>query len=160
MAWTNLQKSIGVQACKAAGVSDEQRVDVVLRNFGNAHYRQRISSTSPYLNNHDFAAFMAVVEGFAGGKVLYFTEGYWKKVAADYLDQMRFKVKGVAAELEKAGKLIPGGVGLKGWILKRVSGGVTDEIENLEYPAMLALITQLLAYAKQNDVVLDARAAG
>jgi hypothetical protein len=154
MAWTKKQKQLAVMACRAAGISDEQRTDLVLRNFQNAHYKGDITSTSPKLTNHDFEAFMAVVERFAGGRILHFTLGFWERAAADWLSRMRFKAQQLAAVLEAAGKLAPGGIGLAGWIQKRVSAGAARRVEELEYHGLLALILGLEAYARQNAVAL------
>ena len=155
MAWSNTQKQMAVRACRQAGISEEQRRDVILRHFDNAHCRGGITSTSPKLTNSDFEAFMAIVEVQAGGKVLHFTEGYWQNAAADHLSRMRGKAVRIAAALESAGKLFPDGVGLAGWIRKRVTGGRTDRVEDLDYHGLLALILGLRAYARQNGVCLD-----
>ncbi len=154
MAWTNKQKQMAVRACKAAGVSEEQRVDLILRNFKNAHHGGDITSTSPRLTNTDFEAFMAVVERFAGGTLLHFTAGYWQASAADHLKRMRGKAVKVAQVLELAGKLAPGGVGLAGWIQKRVSGGTASSVDQLDYHGLLALILGLEAYARHGGVEL------
>jgi hypothetical protein len=152
MAWSNKQKKIAVQACRFAGISEEQRIDMILRNFQNAHYGGAISSTSPRLTNDDFEAFMSIVEKQAGGKVMHFTERFWQIAASDRLKRMRFKVMTIAAELEKAGKLAPGGDGLAGWINKRVSGGLFNSVDELEYHGLLALILGLQAYARQGGI--------
>ncbi|HEX4055996.1 MAG TPA: hypothetical protein VHX86_17160 [Tepidisphaeraceae bacterium] len=157
MPWTNKQKSLAAQACRAAGISEDQRTDVILRNFPHAHSRGDITSTSPRLTSGDFAGFMGIVERFAGGKVLHFTAGYWRRASADQLQRMRYRVNRIAAALEAAGRLQPNGVGLAGWIEKRVSGGVTDRIDDLEFPAMQALLMGLQAYAKQCGVELSPR---
>ena len=149
MAWTNKQKLIAVKACRAAGISEAQRVDLILRNFRHAHHGGGITSTSPRLTSSDFEKFMAVVEKFAGGKVLHFTAGYWEQHAADHLSRMRRKAIALAASLESLGRLAPGGVGLAGWIEKRVGGGATRRIEDLDYHGLLALILGLEAYATQ-----------
>jgi len=152
MAWTSKQKQLAVRACKAAGISEDQRVDLILRNFPHAHHGGDITSTSPQLTNQDFAAFMAIVENFAGGKVLHFTAGYWKKASGDELQRMRFRVSRIAAALEAAGKLAPCGAGLAGWIARRISNGATDRVDQLDFPALQALIIQLESYARQNAV--------
>lgn len=149
MAWSNKQKSLAVQACRAAGINEEQRVDVILRNFHNAYSAGCVTSTSPRLTNHDFESFMSIVERTAGGKVLHFTEGFWDRAASDSLKRMRFKVRAIAAALEKSGKLAPNGVGLAGWIEKRVTGGVPSRLEDLEYHGLMALIIGLQAYGRQ-----------
>ncbi len=155
MAWTNTQKQIAARACQAAGISDEQRRDMILRHFAHAHAAGgRVTSTAPRLNNTDFEQFMAIVERHAGGKVLHFTEGYWAAHAADQYARMRRRALQAAAALEAAGKLAPGGVGLAGWISKRVARGDTDRIEALDYHGLLALILGLEAYARQNGVEL------
>jgi hypothetical protein len=147
MAWTNTQKQIGIRACKAAGIDDATRRDLIMRNMPHAHFKGQITSTSPKLNNHDFESFMSVIEHFAGGQVLHFTKGYWNAKAGDYLARMRNRTLTIAGKLEAAGKLIPGGVGLKGWIEKRVTGGVTDKIECLDLHQLRALILGLESYA-------------
>ena len=48
-----------------------------------------------------------------------------------------------------------GGVGLSGWISKRVSGGTASRVEDLEYHGLKALIIGLEAYAKQNGIALE-----
>lgn len=153
MAWTNKQKQIAVRACQAARISEEQRRDLILRNFAHAHTRGGvITSTAPRLDNHDFEQFMAIVENFAGGQVLHFTPGYWKAQASDHHKRMRHRAAAIAAELEAAGKLAPGGAGLAGWIEKRVTRGETNRIEELDYHGLLALILGLEAYARQGGV--------
>ena len=147
--WTKKQKFLAIRACKAAGINDDQRVDMILRAFPHAHYKGDIKSTAPRLTSKDYAAFMAVVEHYAGGQILHFTRGYWDRANADELQRMRFRVRKIAAELEAAGKLAPGGVGLAGWIGKRVSKGATNRLEDLEFPSLQALLLQLEAYAKQ-----------
>jgi hypothetical protein len=154
MAWTKTQKQLAVRACREAGISEEQRVDMILRNFTNAHHGGDITSTSPKLSNTDYEAFMAIVENYAGGKVLHFTEGYWRKHAGDGLGRMRCKALALAAELERHGKLLPDGVGLCGWINKRVSGGQFNRVEELDYHGLLALILGLQSYARQQLVQL------
>jgi len=154
MAWTNKQKQLAVRACRAAGITEEQRTDLILRNFQHAHHGGDITSTSPKLDCRDFEAFMAIVEKFAGGKVLHFTAGYWRDHADDYLARMRRKALAVARELESAGRLAAGGAGLAGWIEKRVSGGATRRIEDLDFNSMKALILGLQSYARQGAVAL------
>jgi len=157
MAWTNQQKQIAVRACRAAGIGEEQRRDMVLRNLDNAHLPDgRISSTSPKLTNADFEQFMAIVEQAAGGKILHFTEGYWVKSAADSLGRMRHKVRGLAAELEAAGHLAANGIGLAGWIEKRVTRGATNRLEELDYQGLRALILGLKAYGRQRAALVPA----
>jgi hypothetical protein len=68
---------------------------------------------------------------------------------------MRHRAAAIATVLERHGKLSPNGVGLAGWIEKRVSGGETRELANLEYHGLHALILQLQAYALQNGIDLD-----
>lgn len=155
MPWTKTQKQIAARACKAAGIAEEQRRDVVLRNFAHARLPDgTITSTAPRLTNRDFEQFMAVVEGFAGGQVLHFTRGYWQRHAADQWARMRHRAAAIAGELEAAGRLAPGGTGLAGWIEKRVTHGQTNRIEQLDYHGLLALILGLTAYARQNGVEL------
>jgi hypothetical protein len=157
MAWTNKQKQIAARACQAAGISDEQRREMILRNFENARMAGgRISSTSPRLTSLDFEQFMAVVEGYAGGQVLHFEAGYWQRGAADRYGRMRRKAAAIAAELEKAGALQPNGVGLAGWIERRVSRGAADRLEQLDYHGLMAVINGLQAYARQRGVKLTA----
>jgi hypothetical protein len=156
MAWTNKQKQMAVRACHAAGVSEEQRRDLILRTFEHAHHRGDVTSTSPKLTNRDFCHFMAIVEGYAGGRVLHFTEHYWRDAAADDLRAMRFHALKIAAALERDGLLAAGGVGLAGWIAKRVTAGATDRIEQLDFHGLLALILGLEGYARQRGVQLAA----
>jgi hypothetical protein len=155
MAWTNRQKQLAVRACRAAGISEDVRTDMILRNFAHAHYDFYITSTSPKLTNQDFSAFMAIVERHAGGKILHFTAGYWTNASADELQRMRHRALRIASELEASGNLAANGVGLAGWISKRVSGGATDRLECLEFPALQALIIGLEAYQRQCRVKLQ-----
>lgn len=157
MAWTNQQKQIAVRACKAAGISDERRRDMILRNIDHARMPGgHVTSTAPKLNNADFEQFMAIVEQAAGGQVLHFTEGYWVKSAADSLARMRHKVKELAAALEAAGHLVPNGIGLAGWISKRVTRGETDQLSELDYQQLRALIVGLEAYTRQRAALVPA----
>jgi hypothetical protein len=152
MPWTSKQKQLAVRACRAAGLNEEQRRDMILRSFDHAHYKGEITSTSPKLTPADFEAFMCIVERFAGGKILHFTENFWRDAAGGSLRRMRHRVRLIAAELERAGKLAPNGIGLGGWIEKRVSQGTTRSAEDLDYHGLMALIVGLEAYARQNDV--------
>jgi len=158
MAWTNKQKQLAVRACRAAGISEEQRIDMILRNFKNAQHGGAITSTSPKLTNHDFEAFMAIVERYAGGRVMHFTEQFWQRAAADWLKRMRYKALAIAVVLEKHGKLAANGAGLAGWIHKRVSAGTASSVNELEYHGLLALIVGLQAYAQQNGIALETKA--
>ena len=155
MAWSNQQKQIAVRACKAAGIDEEQRREMILRHFPNARLPDgRISSTAAKLNNEDFEQFMAIVETHAGGQVLHFTRAYWQGHAQDRWQRMRHRALAIAADLEAAGRLHPDGVGLRGWIAKRVTQGQTDQIEALDYHQLRALIVSLDSYARQNGVTL------
>lgn len=156
MAWTNKQKQLAARACQSAGISEEQRRDLILRNFANAHDCGRITSTAPKLNAKDFEAFMSIVENFAGGQVLHFTRDYWRAAADDSLKRLRFRALRVARELELAGKLEANGVGLAGWIEKRVTSGATNRIEALDYNGLMALILGLENYARRNAVAVGA----
>lgn len=150
MAWTNTQKQLAIRACRAAGISEEQRVDMILRNFKNAHHAGRITSTSPKLSCADYEQFMAVIERFAGGKLLHFSEWYWRDCADRWLDRLRRRVLILSGELERSGKLAACGVGLAGWIEKRVSAGATRKITDLDFHGLQALLLGLQAYARQS----------
>jgi len=157
MAWTNQQKQIAVRACRAAGIREEQRRDMILRNMANARLPDgRVTSTAPKLTNADFEQFMAIVEQSAGGQILHFTKDYWQTGAADSLGRMRHKVKALATELEGAGHLAANGVGLAGWISKRVTRGETDRLEELDYQGLRALILGLGAYIRQRAALVPA----
>ncbi len=161
MPWTNKQKQIAARACQAAGISEEQRRDMILRNFANARLPDgRISSTSPKLTNSDFENFMAVVEQYAGGKVLHFTPGYWQGQASDALARMRHRATSLAELLERDGHLAPNGAGLAGWIRKRVSQGQADRVEELDYSGLDALIRGLTAFARRAGLDLPGQAKG
>ncbi len=156
MAWTNQQKQIAVRACKAAGIGEEHR-RLILMNLNHARLPDgRVTSTAPKLNNADFEQFMAIVEQAAGGQVLHFTKDYWAESAADSLSRMRHKVKELAAALEAAGHLVPNGIGLAGWIEKRVSQGATDQLSELDYQQLRALIVGLGAYTRQRAALVPA----
>ena len=127
---------------------------MLLMNFQHAHYKGDITSTSPKLTSGDFAAFMAIVERSGGGRLLHFSRGYWQAAAADSLGRMRHRAKFTADVLERNGKLLPGGIGLAGWIEKRVSQGECRTIEELDYGGLQALIIGLTAYAAQNGISL------
>lgn len=155
MAWTNKQKQLAVRACREANVSDEQRRDMILRHFARAKTPDgSISSTSPKLNNADFEQFMAIVERHGGGKLLHFSRDYWQRKAVDQHQRMRAHALAVAEELERHGQLHPGGVGLRGWISRRVTNGQTDQIHELDYHGLLSLILGLHAFARQRGVDL------
>jgi hypothetical protein len=150
MAWTTKQKSIAATACKAAGISDDQRIDMILRNFPNAHHAGGITSTSPKLTHHDFAQFMSIVEGFAGGKVLHFTAGYWKVAASDRWQRMKRRCEMLDASLQAGGVFSPGS--LAGWISKRVTAGDHDRLDELDYHQLSALMLQLESLCRQRGV--------
>jgi hypothetical protein len=69
---------------------------------------------------------------------------------------MRFKAQRLALELEAQGRLAAGGVGLEGWINKRVSGGEVNRLVDLDYHGLVALILQLEAYTRQRPVAATA----
>lgn len=155
MAWTNTQKQIAARACKAACVSEEQRRDVILRNFAHARLPDgRISSTAPKLDNQDFEQFMALVENYAGGQILHFTRGYWRTHADDRNARLRHRATTIAAAMESAGIFPAGGAGLAGWIAKRVTDGATDKLAELDYHGLMALILGMTAFARQRQVAL------
>ena len=154
--WTAKQKQLAARACLAAGIDDHTRRDVILRNFTRAWVDGKITSTAPRLSNQDFASFMSIIERYAGGKILHFTAGYWERCAIDVLHRMRYKARRLALDLEAKGKLAPDGVGLAGWINKRVSGGEVNRLEDLDYHGLVALILQLSAYARQRPVAATA----
>jgi hypothetical protein len=155
MSWTNTQKQIAARACKAARISEEQRRDMILRNFANAHTSDdRITSTAPKLTNKDYEQFMAIVENFAGGQILHFSRGYWAKCAADEFARMRYRVNAINTALEAAGVFNADGAGLRGWISKRVTRGQTDSIEDLDFHGLNALILGLEAFAAQRGVAV------
>src|SRR5439155_5054854 len=157
MAWTNKQKQIAARACQAAHISDEQRRDMILRNFAHAHTPDgRITSTAPKLTNQDYEQFMAIVESYAGGQILHFTRDYWRDHAADQYARMRHRAGAIAAELERAGIFKPDSEGLRGWIFKRVAGGETNQLADLDYQQLLALILGLQAFAAQRAVAIPA----
>ena len=154
MAWTNDQKQIAVRACKATAIGEEHR-RLILQQFEHAKYGGRVTSTAPRLTNNDFAAFMAIVEAAAGGQVLHFSRGYWDDAASDRLSRMRGKATRCAEELVKAGLLAGNGVGLAGWISKRVSGGTADSVESLDYHGLLALLLGFESYGRQNGLAMQ-----
>jgi hypothetical protein len=153
MPWTSKQKQLAVRACHAARIDEDQRRDLILRNFANARLPDgRISSTSSRLNNSDFEQFMAIVESYAGGQVLHFTRRYWQGQARDRYHRMRARALAIAAELEARGLLHAGGAGLAGWIQNRVTRGATARIEDLDYHGLLALNLSPAAYARQHGI--------
>jgi hypothetical protein len=156
MPWTDKQKQLAARACIAAGIDDHVRRDVILRNFVRAWHNGKITSTAPRLSNQDFAHFMAIIEKYAGGKILHFTEGYWSRCSADSLHRLRYRAQKLALALEAKGKLAPDGVGLSGWIKKRVSGGEVNRLVDLDYHGLVALILQLEAYTRQRPVAAAA----
>ncbi len=154
MAWTNKQKATAVRSCRAAGIGDEHR-KLLLRQFRNARFNakgERVdepTSTSKRLSNADFEAFMAVIERTSDGRLPGFGAGYWARKSGDRLHRLRFAVRALADQLEAAGLLAPGGLGLAGWIQKRVTQGEPREVAQLDYHELLILITQLNAYRRQ-----------
>jgi hypothetical protein len=155
MAWTKTQKQIAVRACIAAKIGEEQRRDMILRHFANARMQDgRISSTAPNLSNRDYEQFMAIVENYAGGQVLHFTRGYWSKCAADQHARLRFRVRNINDSLVAAGLFTPDGESLRGWISKRVTKGMTDRAEELDYHGLMALTLGLEAFASRNRVAV------
>jgi hypothetical protein len=159
MAWTLKQRSLAMQACKAAGISEDQRVDVLLRNFRRAHWKGDITSTSKRLTQEDFEQFLAVVEAMSpGGRVLRFAKGYWAAKAKDGLQRMRHRALRIGAALERAGVLAADGAGFRGWIAHRVTGERTDKLEDLGFHEMQALIVGLQAFATQRGVDVNVEA--
>ena len=156
MAWTNQQKQIAARACKAAGIGEEHR-RLILMNIDHARMPDgRVTSTAPKLNNADFEQFMAIVEQAAGGQVLHFTQDYWQGCAVDSLRRMRYHATKLAADLEAGGHLFPNGIGLAGWISKRVTRGETDQLSELDYQQLRALIVGLEAYTRQRAALVPA----
>ena len=154
MAWTAKQKSLAVRACKAAGVSEQQRTDVILRNFANAEYGGDITSTSPKLTNHDFEQFMAIVESHAGGRLMSFERGHWQRAAADRWQRMRHRCQQMADQLQAAGHFSADS--LAGWIAKRVTNGRADQLDQLDFDGLRALSLQLASFCRQRGVATPA----
>jgi len=148
-----------MQACKHAGISEEQRVDVLLRQFDRSRYRGDITSTSPRLNQADFEAFMAIVERMSpGGRIMRFMKGYWDAKAGDWLQRMRHRVLRIAGALERAGILAGDGAGLSGWILHRVTNERTGKLEELNFHELQALMFGVASFATKHHVDVNAEA--
>ncbi|MGE5608864.1 MAG: hypothetical protein ACM359_06405, partial [Bacillota bacterium] len=90
------------------------------------------------------------------GQLLHFSPHYWQECAAHGLSRMRHKAQVLAQLLESHGHLTPNGVGLAGWIEKRVTAGESNRLEDLDYHGLRALIVGLEAYAWQRGVRLPA----
>lgn len=133
---------------------DDDHRTFILRQFKHAHVGEKITSTAPALTNQDYAEFMSIVERSAG-KILHFSQGYWRQQSTEYLSRLRHRAARLASILERAGKLAAGGAGLAGWIGKRVTQGESHTIESLDYHQLLALILQLQAYARQESVSIE-----
>jgi hypothetical protein len=120
------------------------------------------SGTSKRLTNSDFETFMAIVERHAGDQVKTATKTYpvhhWLHKADDRLQRMRHYAQQLADALADAGLLDAAGVGLAGWISRRVTDGRTDRLADLEYHELHALINGLRAYARRNGVAVKAAA--
>jgi hypothetical protein len=161
MGWTHKQKALAMQACKHAGISEEQRVDVSLRQFDRAHYKGDITSTSPRLNQADYEVLMAIVEGMSpGGRILRFAKGYWGAKAADWLQRVRHRALRIAGALERAGILAGDGAGLSGWILHRVTNERTGKLEELNFHELQALMFGLSSFTTKHHVDVNAEAPG
>ncbi len=165
MAWTNAQKSLFAQACKTIGYGQEQR-HMVLSSFRNATSAStdHPTSTSKRLNNADFEHAMAIVENASGGHIkvkwtvsgkLRFGALHFARKADDDLARMRRLAGAIVAQLEASGNLEPNGVGLAGWIEKRITRGRTNRIDQLTYKEMHALINSLRSYSNDHGVKLD-----
>ncbi len=176
--WNKKQKSLAVCACEAIGWDKDDR-QTILRQYTDAKGNcvaelssGEISSTAPGLTDAHFERFMATVEGANGNRIrLGGKDGkgypmyYWQQQAADLGQRQRYRARAIAAKLETQrdgdGKplLEPDGVGLRGWISKRVAGGRTDDISELDQRELGALIDGLTSYAKQHGVVVGAELA-
>ena len=157
MIWKKKQKQRFVIACKEIGYGEEQR-HAILSMLPHAitSSKPHPSSTSPRLNQADFEQAMAVVESMTpGNRIKGFDALHFAKKADDYLGNMRRKAGAIAGRLEAAGQLEPGGVGLSGWISKRVTGGGTDRLDQLNYNELYNLIEGLKKYARRNSVRID-----
>lgn len=140
-------------ACKAAGINEAQRRDVILRNIANAEHDGDITSTSPRLTDADFEKFMAIVEQHAGGTILSFSPGHWQAHATDRYSRMRYRVERIAQAIRDAGLFHA--QSLEGWIKARVTKGLPAELSALDFNQLQALLLQLQAFAKQRGIALD-----
>jgi len=102
---------------------------------------------------------MAIVESYAGGQILHFSRGYWQRGAADEFARLRNRAERLNAALESAGVFAVDGAGLRGWISKRVTKGATDQIGDLDYHGLMALILGLEAFAARQCVAVGVKDA-
>ena len=165
MPWTDKQKQIAARACTAAGIKDEHR-KLILRQCSNSLFDRKgravpePTSTSARLNQSDYDHFMATVEAASGGRIqakdgggnFLFSWGYWTGEAAGEMRRQKHLVTIIADTLALEGHLKPDGVGLAGWIRERVTGGRTDQLDELQPHEMSNLIEGLKAFAKRHGI--------
>lgn len=165
MAWTNAQKALAAQACKAAGLDESSR-RLILMQFPHARITRdgraaaEPTSTSPLLNNSDFEQFMAIVEEEAGGQVVLpakaYEPGHFARKADDDLARMRGLVHRIDAALLTDRPDIWHAQSLAGWIAKRVTRDRTDQLAELTYQELHALINGLRNFARNSGLTLAA----
>ncbi len=159
MAWSKLQRQIAAMACRHAGLDEADR-RTLLRQLPNARKVEPPSSRAPDLTQGEFETFMARVEWIAGGKLPRYSAWYWQdQVGGDgTLKRMRYLVRCIATTLELNHNadgeplLAPDGVGLAGWISKRVTGGRTSRLEQLNQSELKALILGLRDHGTRHGV--------
>lgn len=160
--WTPSQISLAAQIAKAAGWDDDARQLVLLQLGNHAVHEDRITSTSPKLTNSDFEFYASIAERSMGGQVILkrangtiyhkWPYHHFMHKANDHLDRMRRYALTIAQQLEATGHLEPDGAGLRGWIYSRVSQKTTDDIEQLEWGQLNALVRSLQSFARRCGV--------
>jgi len=159
MAWSKRQKMIAVTTCREARLEDEHR-KLILRQLPNAMHdangkrSKEPSSTSSKLTQRDFEQFMAIIERGAGGKLLHHSKGYWQRKADDAAHRMRYRVQQISRQLEAQGLLVADGVGLAGFIEKRIAGGRTHRLEDLDQLHLKKLLIGLTNYGKHHGAMI------
>jgi hypothetical protein len=158
--WSKDQIKLAGMIARAAGWGDDTRKLVLRQLDGRAVVNGKPSSRSPRLTNADFEMYCSVAERSMGGQIVIrradgsiyrqFPPGHFAGKVNDHLARMRRYVLAIAAGLEDVGLLNPDGAGLRGWIRARISDGQTDDIEQLDWPQLRALIDSLKAHARRH----------
>jgi len=168
MAWSNLQKSLLMQACKAVKVSDEQR-KMIMSRLDNARDKHgRITATSPKLNNGDYEYVMAVLERMMpyphqlplrhkdSGKCRW-PGGYWQDQMARELDRMRvIAIKRVAllsnTGLEKYQDKQASMKRFITWMTKNREESQTDDLMVLDYTWLQKVLNGLSSACRRHHI--------
>lgn len=167
MPWKPAQIKLFMTACRGAAIGDEHRYLILGQCEGRAVIDGRVSAKSPRLNNDDFEHCMAVVEGFAGGRVLDFAPGHWRRAAeTGVIGRARYRVGALVDALAAAdiGWQTDPAASLLAWVRSSNCAaperlGAIHSAEDLHLAELRRLIDSLTALAKRHGIPTHRSAA-